>query len=75
MQKLIITIWKIMLKIKNLHIINIDSEIQNLHEYHDLYLTCDTLLFLTDVFENIRKMYLEIYQLDSARTFSALGSA
>ena len=54
-----------MLKIKNLHIINIDSEIQNLHEYHDLYLTCDTLLFLTDVFENIRKMYLEIYQLDS----------
>ena len=37
-----------------------DFEIKNLGEYYNLYLKSVTLL-LTDVFENFRKMYLEIY--------------
>ena len=42
-----------------------DFEIKNPSEHHDLYHNRDTLLF-TDVFENFRKMCLEICQLDSA---------
>ena len=38
-------------------------EIKYLGEYHDLYFKSDTLL-LVDVFENFRKMCLEIYELD-----------
>ena len=37
-----------------------DFETKNFGEYYILYLKSDTLL-LTDVFENFRKMYLEIY--------------
>ena len=47
-----------------------DFEIKYLGEYHDLYLKSDTLL-LADVFENFRKMYLEIYHLDPAKFLSA----
>ena len=39
-----------------------DFEIENLGEYHDLYLESDTLL-LADIFENSRKIYLRIYHL------------
>ena len=39
-------------------------------EYHGLYLKSDTLL-LSDVFENFRKMCLEIYELDPAKYFPA----
>ena len=51
-----------------------DFEIKNLGEYHDLYLKGNTML-LTDVFENFRKMCLEIYKLDPSRVLSAQGLA
>ena len=38
-------------------------ELNNLGEYHDLYVQSDILL-LEDVFENFRNIYLEIYELD-----------
>ena len=38
-------------------------EINNLGEYHDLYVQSDTLL-LADVYENFRNMCLEKYELD-----------
>ena len=47
-----------------------DFEIKNLGEYHDLYLKSDSL-FLADVFENVSKMCLELYQLNPAKIFSA----
>ena len=49
-----------------------DFEIKNLGEYHDLYVPRDTLV-LVDIFENFRKMCLEIYELDTAKVISALG--
>ena len=49
-------------------------EINNLGEYHDLYVQSDTLL-LADVYENFRNMCLEKYQLDSVYFVSAPGLA
>ena len=49
-----------------------DFEIKNLGEYHDLYVQSNTLL-LADVFENLRNICLEIYELDSAKSLSAPG--
>ena len=49
-------------------------EIKNLHEYHDLYAQCNTLL-LADVFENFRDKCIEIYGLDLAHFLSAPGLA
>ena len=43
---------------------------KDLGKYHDLYLKSDTLL-LADVFENVRKMCLKIYNLDPAKFCSA----
>ena len=51
-----------------------DFKIKNLAEYHDLHLKSDTLL-LVNVFENFRKMCLEIYQLDPTKFLSAPGLA
>ena len=39
-----------------------EFDIQNLRQYHDLYLTLDVLL-LADVFENFRCMSLNYYEL------------
>ena len=47
-------------------------QIKNFGEDHDLYPKNDTLL-LADVFENFRKMCLEIYELDPARLAPGLG--
>ena len=49
-----------------------DFEIKHLGEYNDLYDQSDTIL-LADIFENFRNMCLEIYELDPAKFFSALG--
>ena len=48
--------------------------IKILGEYYDLYVLSDTL-FLADVFENFRKMFLEIYERDPAKSFSVSGLA
>ena len=45
-----------------------------LGKFHDLYVQGDTLL-LAGVFENFQNMCLEIYELDSAKLFSAPGLA
>ena len=46
-----------------------DLKIKKLGKYHDLYLESDTLLF-ADVFQNFRRMCLEIYQLEFAKFLS-----
>ena len=48
-----------------------DFEIKHFGEYHDLYFKSDTLLLLADLLENFRKMWLEIYRLDSVKFISA----
>ena len=47
-----------------------DFKRKTLGEYHDLYVQSDTLL-ITDVFENFRNKYIEIYELDPAHSLSA----
>ena len=49
-------------------------EINNLGEYHDLYVQSDTLL-LADVYENFRNICHEKYQLDSPYSVSSPGLA
>ena len=44
-------------------------KLNNLGEYHDLYLTSDVLL-LTDVFENFRTMCMDYYDLDPAHYYT-----
>ena len=46
----------------------------NLGDYHDLYVQSDTLL-LADVFGNFRNKYIKIYELDPAHFLSSPGSA
>ena len=48
--------------------------INNLGEYHDLYVRSDTLL-LADIFENFRQSCLKNYELDSAHFVSLPGLA
>ena len=48
--------------------------INNLGEYHDLYVQSDTAL-LADVFENFRDKCIEIYRLDPAYFLTAPGLA
>ena len=49
-------------------------KLENLGDYHDLYVKSDTLL-LADVFENFRDMCLKEYELDSAHFVSLPGLA
>ena len=49
-------------------------ELNNLGEYHDLYVQSDTLL-LADVFENFRNMCIKVYELDPAHFLSLPGLA
>ena len=48
--------------------------INNLGDYHDLYVRSDTLL-LADIFENFRNAYLNNYELDPAHFISLPGLA
>ena len=64
------------------HITNVDYrhgnsvfkefEMNNLGDYHDLYVKSDTVL-LVDVFENFRKMCMKIYELDPSHFLTAPG--
>ena len=49
-------------------------KLDNLGDYHDLYVQSDTLL-LADVFENFRKACIKTYELDPAHFISLSGSA
>ena len=49
-------------------------ELNNLGDYHDLYVRSDTLL-LADVFENFRKACIKNYELDPAHLISLPGLA
>ena len=47
-------------------------ELENLGQYHDLYVQSDTLL-LADTFENFRDMCIKEYELDTAHFLSLPG--
>ena len=47
-------------------------DLQNMGEYHDLYLKSDVLL-LADVFENFRKTCIQYYKLDPCQYFTSPG--
>ena len=47
-------------------------KLNNLGEYHDLYVHSDTLL-LADVFQNFRKTCVKVYELDPANFLSIPG--
>ena len=49
-------------------------ELENLGQYHDLYVQSDTLL-LADVFKNFRDMCIKEYELDPAHFLSLPGLA
>ena len=51
-----------------------EFKLENLGDYHDLYVQSDTLL-LADVFENFRDMCLKKYELDPANFLSLPGLA
>ena len=49
-----------------------ELKLNNLGDYHDLYVPSDTLL-LADVFKNFRNKCIEIYEIDPAPFLSAPG--
>ena len=52
----------------------VSDKINNLGQYHDLYVQRDKLL-LADVFANFRNMSIELYELYAARFPAAPGLA
>ena len=56
------------------NIITVTDYEKTLGGYHDVYLETDVLL-LANVLENFRNTYLEHYQLDPARFYTAPGLA
>ena len=52
-----------------------ESKINNLDDYHDLYVQSDTLLLAENVFENVRNKCIEIHELDPAYFLSVPGLA
>ena len=59
-----------------IHVTNVFKtfKLNNLGDYHDLYVQSDTLL-LADVFENFRKACIKTYELDCAYLISLPGLA
>ena len=55
-------------------VVDILLEMNNMGDYHDLYLKSDVML-LTDLFKQFRKTCLERYGLDSAWYFTSPGLA
>ena len=51
-----------------------EFKMNNLGDYHDLYVQSDTLM-LADIFENFRNMSLKTYELDPAYFVSLPGFA
>ena len=51
-----------------------DFQIENMGQYHDLYLKTDVIL-LADVFENFRKVCHHYYKLDPAHYYTSPGLA
>ena len=51
-----------------------ELKMNNLDNYHKLYVQSDTL-WLTDVFENFKNKNFEIYELDTVNFLSASGVA
>ena len=49
-----------------------ELEMNNLGDYHKLYVQSDTLL-LVDIFKNFRNKFIEIYELDPAYFLSVPG--
>ena len=49
-------------------------KLNNLGDYHDLYVKSDTLL-LADVFENFRKACIKTYELDPAHIITRISMA
>ena len=49
-----------------------DFEINDIGEYHDLYVQSNTLLS-ADVFEKFKNMCYKIYELDPAKFFQLLN--
>ena len=59
---------------ENIDIMFKSFKLENLGDYHDLYVQSDTLL-LADVFENFRDMCIKEYELDPAHFLSLPGLA
>jgi hypothetical protein len=51
---------------------NVQIMVQNLGQYHDLYILTD-VLSLADIFENFREICINYYGLDAAQFYTSPG--